>query len=194
MKTDSIFYSLFQSFPGIFFELLNCPPSEANFYEFTSREVKQLAFRLDGLFLPNSNDLGKPFYVVEVQFQPDDNLYYRLFGELFLFLRQYQPPHPWQVVVIYPSRSVERQQTLQFRELLSRVTSIYLDELGSVSESSFLSSDNEEDGNLISSSSISICSSFFTKTTKNILCPVSLITSMLYFSYHSGLIFLTEQL
>ncbi len=136
MKTDSIFYSLFQSFPSIFFELLNCPPSEANFYEFTSREVKQLAFRLDGLFLPNSNDSGKPFYVVEVQFQPDDNLYYRLFGELFLFLRQYQPPYPWQVVVIYPSRSVERQQTLQFRELLGRVTSIYLDELDSASESS----------------------------------------------------------
>lgn len=138
MKTDSIFYSLFQSFPSIFFELLNCPPSEANFYEFTSREVKQLAFRLDGLFLPNSNDSGKPFYVVEVQFQPDDNLYYRLFGELFLFLRQYKPPHPWRVVVIYPTRSIEREQNLQFRELLAlnRVRRIYLDELGETSSGS----------------------------------------------------------
>jgi predicted transposase/invertase (TIGR01784 family) len=138
LKTDTIFYNLFQAFPSIFFELIERPPGEANFYEFTSREIKQLSFRLDGLFLPSTNDLKKPFYVVEVQFQPDENLYYRLFGELFLFLRQYQPPYPWQVVVIYPSRTVERLQTLQFGELLNlnRVKRIYLDELGEAAESS----------------------------------------------------------
>ncbi|MEQ9484603.1 MAG: DUF2887 domain-containing protein [Coleofasciculus sp. F4-SAH-05] len=27
-----------------------------------------------------------------VQFQPDENLYYRLFTELFIFLNQYKPP------------------------------------------------------------------------------------------------------
>jgi predicted transposase/invertase (TIGR01784 family) len=68
--------------------------------------------------------------VVEVQFQRDDNLYYRLFTELFIFLNQYKPPYPWRVVVIYPSRRIEREQPLQFRELFSRVTRIYLDELG----------------------------------------------------------------
>ena len=47
MKTDTIFYSLFQAFPSIFFELINQPPTEAGTYEFTSREVKQLAFRLE---------------------------------------------------------------------------------------------------------------------------------------------------
>ncbi|HBL13794.1 MAG TPA: hypothetical protein DD379_20845 [Cyanobacteria bacterium UBA11162] len=138
MKTDTIFYSLFQAFPSIFFELIERSPEAANSYEFTSREIKQLSFRLDGLFFPTNNDPEQPFYVVEVQFQPDETLYYRLFGELFLFLRQYQPSHPWQVVVIYPSRTVERLQTVQFKELLSlnRVKRIYLDELGSVSESS----------------------------------------------------------
>jgi predicted transposase/invertase (TIGR01784 family) len=94
VKTDSIFYSLFQSFPSIFFELINRSPEEAASYEFTSREVKQLAFRLDGLFLPKTNEPDKPFYLVEVQFQPDASLYYRVFAELFLFLKQYQPPHP----------------------------------------------------------------------------------------------------
>ncbi len=138
MKTDSIFYNLFKAFPGIFFELIGISPEEASAYEFTSREVKQLSFRLDGLFLPTDNNPEKPLYVLEVQFQPDDNLYYRLFGELFLYLRQYKPPHPWQVVIIYPSRRLEREQTLHFGEMLTLkgVKRIYLDELGESAESS----------------------------------------------------------
>ena len=75
MKTDTIFYSLVQAFPGIFFELIDRSPEEAVTYEFTSREVKQLAFRLDGLFLPTTDDQELPIYVVEVQFQPDEDLY-----------------------------------------------------------------------------------------------------------------------
>jgi predicted transposase/invertase (TIGR01784 family) len=138
VKTDSIFYSLFQTFPSIFFELINKSPAEAVGYEFTSCEVKQLAFRLDGLFLPTTTDPEKPFYVVEVQFQADEDLYYRLFAELFLYLRQYKPVSPWQVVVIYPTRSIERQQISQFSEMLAinRVRRIYLDELGEVAETS----------------------------------------------------------
>ncbi|MEQ8384259.1 MAG: Rpn family recombination-promoting nuclease/putative transposase [Coleofasciculus sp. A1-SPW-01] len=130
MKTDTIFYSLFQEFPSIFFELINQSPEQAATYQFTSREIKQLAFRLDGLFLPKNETLDQPFYVVEVQFQRDDNFYYRLFTELFIFLNQYKPTCPWRVVVIYPSRRIEREQPLQFKELFSRVTRIYLDELG----------------------------------------------------------------
>jgi predicted transposase/invertase (TIGR01784 family) len=136
VKTDTIFYSLFQAFPGIFFELIDRSPEEAATYEFTSREVKQLAFRLDGLFLPTTEDLEQPIYVVEVQFQPDEDLYYRLFGELFLYLRQYKPRHPWRVVVIYPTRTVEREQSLHFGKLLTLdgVRRIYLDELGEAAE------------------------------------------------------------
>ncbi|MDY6782002.1 MAG: Rpn family recombination-promoting nuclease/putative transposase [Cyanobacteriota bacterium] len=138
MKTDTIFYSLFQAFPSIFFELIDRAPEEAANYEFTSREVKQLAFRLDGLFLPAIETPDKPFYIVEVQFQPNEELYYRLFAELFLYLRQYKPPHPWRVVVIYPTRSVEIEQTLHFGEFfnLNSVTRIYLDELGSAADAS----------------------------------------------------------
>ncbi|KDR57241.1 Rpn family recombination-promoting nuclease/putative transposase [Limnospira platensis] len=133
MKTDSIFYRIFQQYPRSFFELLNRPPEESDRYQFTSVEVKQLAFRLDGVFLPTTSEGDRPFYLAEVQFQPDDDLYYRIFAELFLYLRQYRPPHPWQVVVIYPNRSIEREQSHQFRELLNsdRVTRVYLDELES---------------------------------------------------------------
>ncbi|MBD2450928.1 Rpn family recombination-promoting nuclease/putative transposase [Nostoc sp. FACHB-152] len=138
MKTDTIFYSIFQSFPSIFFELINQSPEDAAGYEFTSCEVKQLALRLDGLFLPKKNDPDKPFYIVEIQFQPDENLYYRIFAELFIYLRQYKPPHPWQVVVIYPNRTVEREQVLHFSNILTLngVRRIYLDELGENAEAS----------------------------------------------------------
>jgi len=130
VKTDTIFYSLFQEFPSIFFELINQSPEQGASYQFTSREIKQLAFRLDGLFFPTHENAETPFYVVEVQFQPDADLYYRIFAELFLYLRQDKPIYPWRVVVIYPSRRIEREQPLQFKELFSRVRRIYLDELG----------------------------------------------------------------
>ncbi len=138
MKTDSLFYQIFLRFPDSFFDLIGQPqPVSAN-YQFTSQEVKQLSFRLDGLFVPLREDSQQPLYLVEVQFQPDDTLYYRLFAELFLFLKQYQPPHPWQIVVIYPHRGVEREQSLHFGEILnlSSVRRIYLDELPQVSHPS----------------------------------------------------------
>lgn len=136
MKTDSIFYRIFLEFPQSFFELIGVDKSVVDNYKFTSREIKQTSFRIDGLFLPNNNEVNLPFYLVEVQFQPDDDLYYRLFSELFLFLKQYKPKNPWRIVVIYPKRSIEREQKHQFSEilLLNRVTRIYLDELGEFSE------------------------------------------------------------
>jgi predicted transposase/invertase (TIGR01784 family) len=131
MKTDTLFYKIFQEFPQFFFELCGLPSTTANLYTFTSVEVKQLAFRLDGLFLPSSPNSDFPFYLTEVQFQPDENLYYRLFSELFLYLRQYKPPHPWQVVLIYANRNIERENTLHFANqlLLPEVKRIYLNEL-----------------------------------------------------------------
>ena len=138
MKTDSIFYRIFLDLPSSFFELIGRPPDEAVRYEFTSREVKQLSFRMDGLFFPLAEQSEQPFYVVEVQFQPNEELYYRLFSELFLLMKQYRPPYPWRVVVIYPSRSVEREQTLHFGEMLhlNCVQRIYLDELGEAADRS----------------------------------------------------------
>ncbi len=131
MKTDSLFYQIFLRFPDSFFDLIGQPQPGAANYQFTSQEVKQLSFRLDGLFMPLREDIQQPLYLVEVQFQPDDTLYYRLFAELFLFLKQYQPPHPWQIVVIYPHCGVEREQSLHFGEILNlaSVRRIYLDEL-----------------------------------------------------------------
>ena len=84
MKTDTIFYRLFQSFPSFFFELINHPPEEASNYDFSSVEVKQLAFRIDGVFLPKTKT--DPIYFLEVQFQKDVNFYARFVSEIFLYL------------------------------------------------------------------------------------------------------------
>ncbi len=138
MKTDSIFYQIFINYPRSFFDLIGESLSQENNYKFSSIEVKQLSFRLDGLFLPTEENPSLPLYLVEVQFQPDDNLYYRLFSEFFLFLKQYKPPHPWQMVVIYPNRKVEREQTIHFGDFLKlpSVKRIYLDELGESAKNS----------------------------------------------------------
>ncbi|WP_414579376.1 Rpn family recombination-promoting nuclease/putative transposase [Anabaena sp. CCY 9402-a] len=131
MKTDSIFYRLFQEFPSIFFELIGNPPETANIYQFASVEIKQTAFRIDGVFLP-TQDEANPIYFAEVQFQTDSDIYLRLVSEIFLYLRQNKRQHTWRGVVIYPSRNIdtgERQDCDEFF-ISDRISIIYLDELG----------------------------------------------------------------
>lgn len=79
VKTDSIFYRLFQELPSIFFELIGNPPQTAETYQFSSIEIKQTAFRIDGVFLPKQGE-ENPIYFVEVQFQADTEIYSRLFS------------------------------------------------------------------------------------------------------------------
>ncbi|MEH1859129.1 MAG: Rpn family recombination-promoting nuclease/putative transposase [Nostoc sp.] len=132
MKTDSIFYRLFQEFPSIFFELIGNPPETANTYQFASVEIKQTAFRIDGVFLP-IQDEESPIYFVEVQFQPDTEIYLRLVSEISLYLRQNRRKNPWRGVVIYPSRDIDIGEKEDFIEFFhsQRISRIYLDELGS---------------------------------------------------------------
>jgi len=138
VKTDTLFYRLFQEFPSIFFELIDQPELPADTYQFTSIELKQLAFRLDGLFLPPINQPNLPIYFVEVQFQKDDGFYYRLFAEIFLYIYQYKPVHNWRAVVVYPRRSIESEQPVQYELLLAsnQVQILYLDQLGELAERS----------------------------------------------------------
>jgi predicted transposase/invertase (TIGR01784 family) len=136
LKTDSIFYRIFQSLPSTFFELINQPASLADAYQFSSVEVKQLAFRIDGVFLPNTSEL--PIYFAEVQFQPDKKLYSRLFAEIFNYLDKTELTNNWRGVVIFPNRSVDTGATERYTELLNspRVIRIYLDELTTIEASS----------------------------------------------------------
>ncbi|TVQ49836.1 MAG: DUF2887 domain-containing protein [Gloeocapsa sp. DLM2.Bin57] len=72
MKTDTIFYRLFQTYPPFLFQLINSPTEVAHLYQFSSVEVKQIAFRIDGVFLPSQPDL--PIYFLEVQFFQDSDI------------------------------------------------------------------------------------------------------------------------
>ncbi|WP_287130087.1 Rpn family recombination-promoting nuclease/putative transposase [Candidatus Cyanaurora vandensis] len=133
MKTDSLFYTFFQTLPSAFFDTLGLPPQTADRYSFDSIEVKQLSFRIDGVFLPQTPDL--PIYFVEAQFQSDAAFYSRFFSEIFMYLDKVLLTNDWRDVVLYPRRSIdpaEEPQNIRYRELLqpSRVQRLYLNELG----------------------------------------------------------------
>ncbi len=107
MKTDSLFYELFRRWPAVALDLAGLDPATAERYEFRAEELKQAAFRLDGLLVP-ADASEDPYVFIEVQFQPDDSLYPRLFAELFLYLRRAPKPRDWRVLVLYPDLAVER--------------------------------------------------------------------------------------
>jgi predicted transposase/invertase (TIGR01784 family) len=131
VKTDSIFYQLFAEFPSIFFELIGRSFSNTQGYQFRSVEIKQTAFRIDGVFLPPEDSTDQTVYFCEVQFQKDQFLYHRLFAELFLYLDQHPSTYDWYAVIIYPKRSLEPDETRLHQVLLesSKVQRVYLDEL-----------------------------------------------------------------
>lgn len=111
-------------------------PASASAYRFQSVELKQTAFRLDGVFAPPAGDRVSPIVFLEVQFQGEKGFYSRLVSEVALYVRQYQPVNPWKIVVLYPSRAVDIGETYHFEPLLNspQVQRIYLDELGEVGE------------------------------------------------------------
>ncbi|MEG4491443.1 Rpn family recombination-promoting nuclease/putative transposase [Microcoleus sp. D3_18_C4] len=136
MRRDSIFYKLFQEAPTLLFELLEQSPSNAEQYRFDSVAVKEPKFEIDGVFLPPDAEPGV-VYFCEVQFQRDELLYERLFGESFLyFYRNRQRFTDWEAVVIYPTRSTEQSETHPYRSLLNcnQVHRVYLDELGEIEQ------------------------------------------------------------
>jgi predicted transposase/invertase (TIGR01784 family) len=137
MRRDSIFYALFQRSPSLLFELLNVAPDSADRYRFESVAVKEPKFEIDGVFLPPQSDTPGVVYFCEVQFQKDEKLYERLFGESFLyFYRNRALFTDWEAVVIYPSRSIEQTNGHPYRALLNsnQVHRVYLDELGEIAQ------------------------------------------------------------
>jgi predicted transposase/invertase (TIGR01784 family) len=137
MKTDTIFYTLLQNLPSVLFELLEKPPQLATHYEFSSVEIKELARRIDGVFLPKAEYPEDPIYFVEVQFQDDDNLYWRLITEVFLYLNQYKPDKKWQAVVLWAKCSLDPGIPFAYQTSLAtgQIHVVYLDELTDTSSS-----------------------------------------------------------
>ncbi|NEO56341.1 MAG: Rpn family recombination-promoting nuclease/putative transposase [Okeania sp. SIO3B5] len=132
MKTDSIFYRLFLEIPGVYFQLIGKSPTLANSYKFRSVEIKQTAFRLDGVLVPNIQSPDTPIHFAEVQMQKDEAFYRRFFGEIFLYLSQYEEAKYWQALVVFRNRNIEPKDTQPYQALLnsSNVTVVYLEDLG----------------------------------------------------------------
>ena len=129
MRTDSIFYQFFQLFPDLLGELLK-ESSTAN-YRFTSIEIKELSRRIDGVFVPQSDDVEQRLYFVEVQFQPDDRIYERLITEAYLYLGQYRPDYRWRCVAIWAKSSLDGGIPLYYQEMveIGLLKVVYLDQL-----------------------------------------------------------------
>jgi predicted transposase/invertase (TIGR01784 family) len=134
MKTDTLFYEIFQTQPGLLLELLGRDVAEIANYDFRSVEVKQTAFRIDGLLIPKRSGTPSPVYFSEVQFQKDPQLYHRFFAEIFTYLKQYPNTPSWHGILIYPRRSLvpPRPYWELYRTLLEsdQVTHIYLEAYG----------------------------------------------------------------
>ena len=122
-------YLLFETAPSILFELIG-QPALAPGYRFSSVELKQTAFRIDGVFLP-PEDSEQPVYFVEVQFQKDPLLYRRLFAEVFLFLQKHPDVQQWRAIAIYPRASLEPDDNEAYDCLLksNQCQRVFLDEL-----------------------------------------------------------------
>jgi predicted transposase/invertase (TIGR01784 family) len=132
MHTDTIFYQIFLTFHTLLFELLGQPPENAAGYQFTSVEVKEKAFRFDGIFMPNSEE--KPIYFVEVQFQNKPEFYWELITEINIYLNQYKPEQDWQAVALFAKRSLDVEKLRNYQQELvnsGRIKRIYLDEIPS---------------------------------------------------------------
>ena len=116
MKTDTLFYQLFQSFHTLLFELINRPIADAEGYQFTTAEIKEKAFRFDGIFIPTTDD--KPIFFIEVQFQPKNDFYWEYLSEIFLYLNQYRPINKWQAVAIFARRNCEPEIVDHVQEMI----------------------------------------------------------------------------
>jgi predicted transposase/invertase (TIGR01784 family) len=130
MHTDTIFYQIFLTFHTLLFEILGEPTENAKDYQFTSVEVKEKAFRFDGIFMTDS--VEKPIYFVEVQFQAKPDFYWELIAEINIYLNQFKPVQDWQGVALFAKRSLDVGELTAYQQELinsGRIKRIYLDEL-----------------------------------------------------------------
>lgn len=134
MKTDALFYRLFQTLPEVVFELAGLDEPGGRRYRFRSEEVKQTAFRLDGVLEPPETNPEGPVVFVEVQMQAEEAFYGRWFAEIFLYLYRMAPVRPWRAVAIYPSRPVERLDERRYGTVvqLPEVRRVYLEDWADV--------------------------------------------------------------
>jgi len=136
MKTDTLFYRLFESNPETFFLLLGMPADQAADtaarYEYTAPEFKETSHRVDGVFVPR--EAGLPVYFLEVQFYPLPNVYAGLLAKVYTYLKRHDPAQPYRGVVLFADRSLEPKELAPYQPLLDAglIQRFYLEEMPEV--------------------------------------------------------------
>jgi predicted transposase YdaD len=129
MKTDKWFYQLFLTMPGIIAELIPNIPHDCEF-DYIAPVIKEREFRLDGLFIPQSENWNIPLIFLEAQMQSDAGFYGRYFAEIFLYLQQYPEKRPWQGLLILHNRQQYLGESVPYQVLLrEQVKCLYLEDL-----------------------------------------------------------------
>ncbi|MGK7901426.1 MAG: Rpn family recombination-promoting nuclease/putative transposase [Hormoscilla sp.] len=90
----------------------------------------------DGIFLPDSEKIDKPIYFLEVQFQPNEDFYWRFFAEIFAYIGQYKPKNDWLAVAVFATRSLDPGLPIPYQALLPKLKLVYLSELSKPSDPS----------------------------------------------------------
>lgn len=99
MKTDALFYELFQTAPQTFFELLQITP--LCLYRFESLTLKTSEKRIDGVLEPEEEN--RTIYFLEVQASPDETIYWRTMREVSTYFEQ-RPKlkdNDWQAIILW---------------------------------------------------------------------------------------------
>jgi predicted transposase/invertase (TIGR01784 family) len=129
MKTDKLFYQIFINQQSLIHELLPDIPSDCQF-EYTAPVVKETEFRLDGVFTPLSDDPNVPLIFLEAQMQKDVKFYRRYFGEIFLYLSQYEETRTWKGLLIFKNKNHDLGSEIPYKILLdNNITRLYLEDL-----------------------------------------------------------------
>jgi predicted transposase YdaD len=123
VASDKLFFWLFQERSQRLQPLVASLVDDMEGYGFSAPAIKELEVRLDGLFLPPSDQLAhKPALILEAQMAGQPDFFLRLYSESGLVLRhqqrQGQPLRHWRVVVICPSKDLSFGDPLPVREFL----------------------------------------------------------------------------
>jgi predicted transposase YdaD len=123
VASDKLFFWLFQERSQRLQPLIASLVDDMEGYGFSAPAIKELEVRLDGLFLPPSDQLAqKPALILEAQMAGQPDFFLRLYSESGLVLRhqqrQGQPLRHWRVVVICPSKDLAFGDPLPVWEFL----------------------------------------------------------------------------
>jgi predicted transposase YdaD len=128
MKTDKLFYRLFQAQPELALELVGMPPPYPKGYVHRALEVKETSFRLDGILHPPQGPWPHIFW--EAQFREDSSFYSRWLASIFICLHR-ERILDWRGLVLLPDRSLNVGDPAPYAALLEQgiLRRVYLEDL-----------------------------------------------------------------